>query len=254
MALLRWFITVNTALCAALDRVWPYPLAANFWSNYVEEAGKRAKTAQPRRIVDVGAGKETPYAALIAGSDAALIGVDVLPEDMEENPALSERLVANIVTEGLPDGAKGAGLITSRMVLEHVPDQAKSAREIFEALEPGGSTVHLFAARYSLFATLNRILPEALAKQVLFALRPESVEVGGFQTYYDRTHALAAEQVYREAGFEDVETLVSYQVSQYFHFFFPAFVVARLWETLLHVSGKKNLGAFVMLSARRPVA
>lgn len=254
MSALRKFLDANRAACAALDRVWPYPLASTFWESYVQDAASLAQNAVPPRIVDVGAGKETPYAALLPSNGTQLIGVDVLADDMEENPALSERLVADLVQDGFPEAAKGAGLITSRMVLEHIPDQRKFARELYDALAPGAQTIHLFAARYSLFATLNRMLPEAASRRILFALRPESVEVGGFETYYDRTNAPAAESVFREAGLEIVRTEVSYQVSQYFHFFFPAFLLARIWETALHVTGRRNLGAFVKLVARRPVA
>lgn len=254
MSAFRKFLDANRSLCAALDRVWPYPLANVFWESYVQDASRMALEAKPPKVVDVGAGKETPYASLLPPGGTTLVGVDVLPEDMEQNSALSERLVADLVADGFPERAKNAGLITSRMVLEHIPDQGKFAREVHDALAPGGQTIHLFAARYSLFATLNRLLPEAASRRLLFALRPESVEVGGFETYYDRTHALAAEQVFRDAGMVDVRTDVSYQVSQYFHFFFPLFVVARMWETALHASGKKNLGAFVKLVGRRPSA
>lgn len=252
MKLLSLFLQANRALCAALDRVWPYPLADSFWAGYASRAAALAQAAQPPKVVDVGAGRETPYARLLPEGSAPLVGVDVLPEDLEANTALSERIVSNVVVDGIPDAAKDAGLITSRMVLEHIPDQQRFAQEIHDALAPGGQTIHLFAARYSIFATLNRLLPEEASRRVLFALRPESVEVGGFQTHYDRTHALAAEKVFRDAGMTDVSTVVSYQVSQYFHFFFPLFVIARIWETILHGLARKNLGAFVMLTARRP--
>jgi len=250
--MLRRFIDLNRRLCLLLDRIWPYPLASSFWSSYVERAGEAARTAAPPRVIDVGAGRETPYAMLVAGQPLELIGVDVIAEDMEANGTLTRRVVSDIVVDGLPADVHGAGLVTSRMVLEHIPDLDRFASEILAATAPGGRSIHLFAGRYSLFAVLNRLLPDEVSRRLLFALRPESAEVGGFVTYYDRTHPPAAEGVFRQAGFTDVHTDVSYQVSQYMHFFFPLFVVARIWETVVHRLQIASLGSFVLLTARRP--
>jgi SAM-dependent methyltransferase len=235
-----------------LERIWRYPLAGIFWSSYATKAAELAKNAEPPRIVDIGAGRTTPYAAAISSDSSKLIGVDVLREDLEANEALAQRIVRDVLIDGIPQEAHDAGLITSRMVLEHIPDLDRFAREVHDALAPGGQTIHLFAARYSLFAVLNRLMPESISRRILFALRPESVEVGGFPTFYHKTHATAAESVFRRAGLVNVETEVSYEVSQYFHFFFPLFVLARTWETMLHRLGLKDLGSFVLLVAKRP--
>jgi SAM-dependent methyltransferase len=248
----KQFMALNHALCRKLDSVWPYPLAATFWESYTIKAGNLGNSATPPRIVDIGAGKTTPYAAAISDSSIELIGIDLLHEDLDANQALTQRIVCNVVNDGIPREAQNAGLITSRMVLEHASDLGRFAQEIHDALAPGGDTIHLFAGRYSLFAILNRLLPETISRRALFALRPESVEVGGFPTFYDNTHATAAEAVFRHAGMVGVATEVSYEVSQYFRFFFPLFVLVRMWETALHRLKLKNLGSFVLLAARRP--
>jgi SAM-dependent methyltransferase len=211
-----------------------------------------ASSAAPPRIVDIGAGKITPYAADITNGSSEIIGVDLLREDLEANPALTQLIVRDVIKHGIPQEAHSAGLITSRMVLEHVSDLNRFAREVHDALAPGAWTVHLFAARYSLFAILNRLIPESLAHRLLFTLRPESIDVGGFTTFYDHTHAKAAKSVFQRAGLTNVDTEVSYEISQYFHFFFPLFVLARVWETALDHLGRENLGSFVLLSAKRP--
>jgi SAM-dependent methyltransferase len=248
------FLKLSYAFCRILDDAWPYPLAASFWESYATRAAELACSAEPPRIVDIGAGRTTPYAAAISNPSGSveIIGVDVLREDLEANQILTQRIVYNVATDGIPPEAQGAGLITSRMVLEHIPDLDRFAEEVYSALTPGGHTIHLFAGRYSLFAILNRLLPDSISRRVLFALRPESVEVGGFPTFYNHTHAKAAGSVFQRAGMVDVKTEVSYEVSQYFRFFFPFFVLARLWETALHHLMLKNMGSFVLLMARRP--
>jgi SAM-dependent methyltransferase len=247
-------VGINHAFCRALDRIWPYPLARSFWDTYAKKAAALASDVEPAKIVDIGAGRTTPYAKNLSGGSRELIGIDLLKDDLDANHLLTHRIVHNVMNDGLPSAAHNAGLITSRMVLEHLSDLERFAQETHDALAPGGWTIHLFAGRYSLFAILNRLLPESISRRVLFALRPESVEVGGFRTYYNHTNALAAEVVFRDAGLVDIRTEVSYQVSQYFRFFFPLFVLARLWETVLHALGLKNMGAYVLLQARRPLS
>ena len=245
------FLAFNRALCRTVDRVWPYPLATTFWESYTARAAELATRAEPPRIVDIGAGRTTPYAIYLPSRPRELIGVDVLSEDLEANRALTQRVVCNVVSDGIPQEAQDAGLITSRMVLEHISDLDRFAHDVSSALAPGGWTIHMFAGRYSLFAILNRLLPQAVARRILFTLRPESVEVGGFFTFYDNTHATAAESIFRNAGMINVETEVSYQVSQYFQFFLPLYLLARLWETALHHLSFKNLGSYVLLVARQ---
>lgn len=249
--MLNGFLKLNRELCRILDRVWPYPLAATFWESYATQAGAIANSAEPAKVVDVGAGRTTPYAPAIADATTELIGIDVLGDDLAANQLLTRYIVCDFVKHGIPKEAEGAGLVTSRMVIEHVPDLENFAQSVYRTLAPAGRTVHLFAARYSIFAILNRLLPDSLSRRVLFALRPESVEVGGFPTFYDHTHAKAAKSVFERAGMINVEIEVSYQTSQYFHFFFPLFVVARIWETVLHRLALENLGSYVLLTARR---
>lgn len=181
-----------------------------------------------------------------------LVGVDLIEEDLAANEQLDVRLTHNLLDGTLPERARGAGLITSRMVLEHIEDQDQFVGALYDALAPGGKTLHVFAGRNSAFAIANRLLPDRVSRAILFRLRPESVEVGGFTTYYDRTTPSAIERVFRSAGFEDVSVEVTYEVSQYVPFFVPLFLLARLWEAMLDRLGVRPLAAFLLVTARRP--
>lgn len=250
----RWLET-NRRLSARLASRWPYERGGSIGDRYVERAARLAADASPRRIVDVGAGRDTPYVRDVADrSGIEIVGIDVLPADLERNAALDVWIVADVVKDGLPPRAGNAGLLTSRMVVEHVEDLDRFAAEVYEALAPGARTLHLFAGRYSVFAILNRMLPEAAARRVLFYLRPAAQDVCGFVTHYHRTHASGARAAFDRAGFQQVTTDVSYNVSPYFTFFVPLFVVARLWESLLRRLRLRDLGAYVLLSAEKPGA
>jgi SAM-dependent methyltransferase len=202
-------------------------------------------------ITDVGAGRRTPFATQLPDG-CRILGVDLLSEDLDANPALTERSTRNVATDGLPAEAHGSQIICSHFVLEHMPSLDAFAGEIFRALRPGGVTVHLFAGRWSPFAIANRLLPDVISRRVLFSLRPASREVGGFITYYDCTDPRSARKGFLDAGFTEVRTELSWEVSQYFDWFFPFYCVARTWERLAGRLRLEATASYVLLTASRP--
>jgi SAM-dependent methyltransferase len=251
LRVLRAAVGLNEMISRWLDRRWPYPLAQSFWRDYERTVAACAAEAPEPTIVDIGAGAETPYVRWLQDRPYTVTGIDALEGALASNPDISVAIQRDVCKEGLPRSLK-AGIITSRMVLEHIPELERLTQEMFAALLPDGRVVHLFAGRYSLFAVLNRLLPPAVARRLLFVLRPSSREVGGFEAYYDQTHVRGVTRLFREAGFVQVDVRVSYQVSQYCRFLFPLYLMARLYETAIHALGVSDLGAFVLLTAHRP--
>jgi SAM-dependent methyltransferase len=202
-------------------------------------------------ITDAGAGRSTPFAGRLHRG-CRVLGVDLLSEDLAANRALTDRVTRDIVTDGLPPEAQGSQVVCSRFVLEHMPKLDAFTGEAFRVTRPGGYTVHLFAGRWSAFAIVNRLLPDILSRRILFALRPESRDVGGFPTYYDHTDPRAARERFQRAGFVDVQTELSWEVSQYFDWFVPLYCLARAWECLARRLRLEAVASYVVLTARRP--
>jgi SAM-dependent methyltransferase len=245
---MRRLLELNRAGAAKLNARWPYE-RESFERHYVRRVAEA--TPPGTRVTDVGAGRRTRFAqALPAGCE--IVGVDVLAEDLEANPALTTRVTRDVAAHGLPAEASGSAAVCSQYVLEHIPDLDAFAAAAFDALAPGGSVVQLFSCRRSLFATLNRLLPDSLSRRLLFSLRPESVDVGGFATYYDRTHPSAARAVFERAGFLDVRTETSWETSQYFEWLLPAFVALRLYESAARRLALEDLASYAILTARKP--
>jgi SAM-dependent methyltransferase len=242
------FLAANRRLTRGLIRRWPYEKVAPGFP-YVDRVVEFA--VEGALITDVGAGRDTPFATRLPRA-CSILGIDVLPADMDANPALAARIVYDIAQNGLPDEAMGSDLVCSHFVLEHLPDLGEFAAEAFRVLRPGGVTVHRFAARWSIFALLNRLLPECAAQRVLFTLRPESRDVGGFATHYDRTDPRSAREAFELAGFQNVRTELSWQVSQYFSWFVPLFLAARAWETIARRCRLEVAASYVVLTAQRP--
>lgn len=246
--MLSRLIALNRAASRKLDVRWPYT-DESFGATYTRRVLEAVRPGA--RITDVGAGRVTRFAPqLPAGCE--LIGVDVRPEDLKENAALAVRVTRDVIADGFPVESARSDVVCSQFVLEHMPDLRAFGAGTFSALKPGGVTVHLFAGRRSLFASLNRLLPERVARRLLFWLRPQSVEVAGFKAYYDRTDPRAARAVFERAGFVEVTVDLSWENSQYFQWFLPAFVLVRAWESAIERLGLDDVASYVILTARKP--
>jgi SAM-dependent methyltransferase len=242
------FVQVNQAMSRWFSRRWPYD-RTRFRSLYTARVAELAQGGD--LITDVGAGRCTPFAAELPDG-CGVLGVDVSRDDLDANRALTMRVTRNVVTEGLPGQAFGSQVVCSRFVLEHLPSLDAFSEEAFRATRPGGYSVHLFSGRWSAFAMANRLLPKALSRRLLFALRPASRDVGGFPTHYDHTDPRAARERFRRAGFAEVETELSWEVSQYFEWCLPLYGLARAWESLARRLRLETVASYVVLTARRP--
>ena len=89
--------------------------------------------------------------------------------------------------------------------------------------------MRLFTGRWSVFAVLNRLLPDAVSRRVLSAPTPGGFELVGFTAYYDGMDP-------RRPGWCSVKLAsravhyVSWEVPPYFRWFNPLVLVVRLWE------------------------
>jgi hypothetical protein len=80
---------------------------------------------------------------------------------------------------------------------------------------------------WSVFAVLNRLRPDAVFRRVLSVLTPGAFEVGGFSAYCDGTDPAAARSVFHQSWLRGSAHYVGWEVSAYFRWFTPLFVVAR---------------------------
>lgn len=151
-------------------------------------------------VVDLGAGAggEVILAAQQAGPGGRGVGVDMTPEMVSKARANAERLqVGNAEfylgeIEHLPLPAASADVVVSNCVINLVPDKARTFREAYRVLKPGGRLVVSDMVS-------NGPLPEAVRRDpaAWAACIAGAVDV-------DEYRATIA-----GAGFEDVETVAS---------------------------------------------
>jgi SAM-dependent methyltransferase len=248
-AAFAWFITANKRIARRLK---PYlsPSDVEIHHRYDELVADHARKAPTPLIVDVGGGKHCSFAHLLDRRAVRIVGVDVSADELAHNVDVDETRVAD-VTKEMPFAAGEVGLVVSRTLMEHLPDNDAFIANLSGVLAPGGYTIHLMPGRYSLFALAGRAIPFPIAKRILHALRPEMKGIIEFDVYYDRCSWTALHATFRRHGLEVVSMDVSYSQADYFDAFVPAYVACGLYEAILSRLGARQLAAYYLVVARK---
>jgi len=191
-------------------------------------------------IYDIGGGKN-PYMTADLKSNLEncyVIGLDIDENELEAAPVgIYDRINAAdvMVYEGNRDG----DLAICLTLLEHVKDVEAGLRGIASCLKRQGFVCMFVPSRNALYARINRILPERVKRLILFALFPNTRELHGFPAYYDRCTPHEIKHIMQSLGFEVVEER-QYYISSYFSFFFPLYLLWRLYLLLFYLISKEQ--------------
>jgi ubiquinone/menaquinone biosynthesis C-methylase UbiE len=96
------------------------------------------------RIIDIGGGSGVYASRIVREAPVTVVGLDIsasMIEQREEDPLLTENVVADMEAIPFPDGSFDAAMFVG--CLHHVPDPLPALREAHRILRPGGT---LFAA------------------------------------------------------------------------------------------------------------
>ena len=137
------------------------------------------------RVLDIGAGRHPTLSPSARPRGTRYLGLDVSPDELAAAPPGGyDDAVVGDITELRPELCDQFDLIVSWQVLEHVRSLSAAFDNAYAYLRPGGRMVALFSGRWSIFAALNRLLPQRFGKQAMARLldrEPTSV----FPAYYD---------------------------------------------------------------------
>lgn len=248
MSLLQRFMKANRRFSARFDRRED----AALYARYDDDVGQ-ALCALPDQgiVVDVGGGRTCSFADRLPANHAlTVVAVDVSAEELAANNTVDRTFVAD-VSKDLPFADGEVDLLVSRTLLEHVPDVDSAARAMARVLKPGGQTIHLLPCRYALFAIVARVIPFRLAKRILHTVIPESAGVVEFDVFYDRGHPRALEQAFSTAGFSQVTVECTWDQTDYFQSFFPAFLLVLLYQRLAAACRLRVLASYAIVRAVR---
>jgi len=231
-SLLQKFVGLNRYLCEKFDDLLPFPPSQ---VGSLGEFDVRPMFLSSEIIADVGGGKK-PFAvaADIPVGNRRYFGLDIEEEELKSAPAntYTNTFVVNIENpqESLENLFE---FVICRNTLEHVKDAEKAISGLCAIMAPGGSCYIKLPCRYAAFARANRLLPNELKRRLMHSIFPHK-SGDGFPAYYDRASPGELRTLIRESGAETLAERRTYR-SSYFMFFFPAYILWRLFATLQYL-------------------
>jgi 2-polyprenyl-3-methyl-5-hydroxy-6-metoxy-1,4-benzoquinol methylase len=230
--MLRSFINSQRWLSRKLDKLLPIKYRTDGNRDYLNSLVPKY-LEQNLTIYDIGGGK-TPYLSPSKKKTlcARVFGLDIDQEELSRAPlgAYDEIICADITKFR---GNHEADIVICQTLLEHVSDVESAFKAIESILKPGGLALLFVPSRNAVFARLNIILPQNLKKFLLHTIFPNTKQNQGFPSYYDKC---TPSEFLRMASSNNLMLVESrfYYISTYFSFFFPAYLVWRLWVLLFH--------------------
>jgi ubiquinone/menaquinone biosynthesis C-methylase UbiE len=248
--MIQRFFSWNKRVCDAIYRHLSY---ANPHIFHVYEAlvADRMNSRPGMVIVDIGSGKQCPFAKLRDPKlGPRIIGVDISDEELKFNTDVDEVRIAD-VTKEMPFSDATIDAIVSRSALEHFTDIEPFLKESHRVLRPGGTCIHLFPSKYASFAVVNRMLPHALSRRVLKFFWEESVGLCGFPAHYDHCSYRSMQAIFVKHGFEIVSARPFYYQAVYYRFFVPLYLLCVLYEFLASTLGITSQCSMVLIEAKK---
>ena len=220
-----------------------------FVKNYLD-------THRPKSVLEIGSGANPTIKPdfLTGHPDLVYTTNDIDPNELAKADASYQTLLQDFSEPNLKL-VHGYDLIFSKMVNEHVKSGKDYYGNIFNALNPGGRTFHLFSTLYAFPFLVNRIVPEGISSALLSTFNPrDDYHLAKFKAYYSWSRGPTKSMIRRFQS-------VGYEVVRYHGFFGHAYYKKRLG--LLHRCevAKANLlvkfpinalTSYALLELRRP--
>lgn len=249
--MIRWFIGANRRACNRIEDFLPDSFTASLLALHMRAAARIVNERPGQLVIDAGGGKKSPFVRFCEDRRAAqIVAIDISEEELRRNDSADHRVVADL-SRSMPLGDGEADLLVSRSVIEHLPDVEVFFAESSRVLKPGGHIVHVLPCKFAPFSVINRIIPNRVAKMLLYYFFPEWKEACGFRAYYDRCYYSGIKALAERSGFQIVQLRLRYYQSIYYKFFVPLYLVMLLYDSLVAALGIKNLSGQLFLVARK---
>ena len=240
----RWFVRVNRSASAGLLRAFPSIFdGPSYFSNLTSRIAEDIAKNRPAVVLEVG-GVDRPM--LDRNPSFCYVGVDLSYQPNCVN--LYDKFIVQSIEDPLPFKAD---IIISITLLEHVPNNIKSIKSMYEALNSGGFTYHYIPSGFHPYSIALRLIGPKLQRRFIPLLRPGTEDVTGYPAFFHKCTPSAMEKNFRSAGFTEILITPFYRANDYFAFFVPVFIVVSLFENLCSVLGLKLFASGFIVSAKR---
>jgi len=245
--MLRQFIGANRRWAKAMAAKWPGVFGApnpSYLQSIKHRIDHIIDTESPDSVLEAG-GVDRP---MIARSDRfTFIGVDI--DERPDCSVLYDEFIVQSIEDPLQ---KEVGMVLSFTLMEHVPNNTKAVKSMFESLKPGGTTHHYIPSKHHPYSLALRAVGPMLQKKLIPHLRPGAEDVTGYPTFFDHCTPGQMERLFKKQGFTDVEVRPYYRANDYFAFFLPLYVAVSLFENLCKAVGLRAFASGFTLHARKP--
>lgn len=251
MQLFRRLIDWNRKASQWFDRVFlPASYRVDGNRDYVDNL-VRSHVRPGDLIYDVGGGKNPFFPAEEkSGLSLRVTGIDISEQELARAPAgaYDETLACDIAKLV---GRRDGDVVICQAVLEHVKDTENAFKAMASLLKAGGQALIFVPSRNALFARINLLLPQGMKESILYGIYPSSRESQGFPSFYHRCTPRDFARMAHENGMA-VEHARYYFKSSYFEFFFPAYVLWRLYQRIaVLLIGNQAAETFSMVMVKR---
>ena len=252
MSFIRRFISINGWLCLKVEEILPRRFTQHLHTIYRYEVARLINASHNPVILDIGGGKECPFLDHLEHPEQCLIvAIDISESELRRNKDIRSRVAADASAPSLPIAPSTVDFIASRSVVEHLPDVARFFANCAELLRPGGYAIHTFPCKYSPFALLNRILPNWIAKRILYFFYPEWEETCGFLAYYDRCYYPEIIKIVNNCGLDVVRVEIRYYQAIYYTFCFPIYLLMLAYDLFVYAIDARGLACQLLIFTRR---
>lgn len=231
-SVIRKFIQANINLSQRFDLILPKKYRTD-GNRYFIEKFAPSYLQSSQTVYDIGGGKN-PYISQETKHNLKLkiIGLDIDQDELNRAPVDAyDKTICADVTEFR--GQSDADLIICQALLEHVKNVDHAFAAIASILKPGGLALIFVPSRNALYARINLLLPQSLKEKILYTIS-KTRESQGFPSYYDQCTPRDFRRLAKKHNL-GVEKESFHYISSYFSFFFPLYLLWRLWIFGFHV-------------------
>ena len=201
-------------------------------------------------VYDAGGGKRCRYIKRVDKESMYVFALDISDEELNFNLGVDGKFVTD-VCENIPTPYGKVDMITSSYLCQHLINPKRFYKNAYKALKPYGLFINMFPCRYSVFATINRLLPEDVSKKILNHFLPNAEDDCDYSATYENLWYSKVIQDYRKAGFRVEKIYLRYLQADYYHYCIPLFLLNYLWDWIMKKLQLKNFASHMMIVARK---
>ncbi len=156
-------------------------------------------------------------------------------------------------TQSIEEDLKGNySIIISATLLEHVRNNKKTFKNIYNALDDGGTTFHYLPSKNHFYSLILRLVGPKLQRIIIKHLRPQaSLDITGYPAFFNLCSINEMGKILIETGFKKIKIIPYYKAGDYFAFFTPLYLLISFFENLFEKFNLKYFASGIIISAEK---